>query len=123
VPLHVIGKIKTWFKSVFMRKKPATPGEIKGATKGEPITTFYLASIQPIQIGAVLDARENKHCKGIVFGHTHFPVYQESPDLEVFLLNDGDMRGSSTFVLAEDNQFQLLTWSSAQQSWQIMPIL
>jgi UDP-2,3-diacylglucosamine pyrophosphatase LpxH len=123
VPLHLIGIVITWFKSVFMHKKRATPGAIKATIKGEPITNFYLASVQPVQIGAVLDARDNKHCKGIVFGHTHFPVYQESPDLGVFLLNDGDMRGSSTFVLAKDNQFQFMTWSSVQKAWQTMPIL
>ncbi len=122
-PLRVIGVVITWFKSIFLRKKQATPGEIKAANKDKAITNFYLASVQPVQIGAVLDARDNKHCKGIVFGHTHFPVYQESPDLGVFILNDGDMRGSSTFVLAKDNQFQFMTWNSGQQGWQTMPIL
>jgi UDP-2,3-diacylglucosamine pyrophosphatase LpxH len=122
VPLHLMGIIISWFKSGFKRKKPATPGAIKATIKGETITNLYLESIQPVQIGAVLDARNNKHCKGIVFGHTHFPVYQESPDLGVFLLNDGDMRGSSTFVLAKGNKFQFMTWNPGQQGWQTMLI-
>jgi hypothetical protein len=35
----------------------------------------------------------------------------------LFLLNDGDMRHSSTFTVEDDVDFHQLTWDSGKHSW------
>jgi hypothetical protein len=35
------------------------------------------------------------------------------------LLNDGDMRGSGTFVVAANDEFRFVTWDKWRQDWQI----
>jgi predicted phosphodiesterase len=65
--------------------------------------------------------KEHGECKGIVLGHTHLPLHQRSPEL-LFLLNDGDMRHSSTFTVEDDVEFRHLTWNSGQNQWRVIPI-
>jgi UDP-2,3-diacylglucosamine pyrophosphatase LpxH len=60
--------------------------------------------------------KEHQECKGIVLGHTHLPMHQQSPEL-LFLLNDGDMRHSSTFTVEDDDGFCQLTWDSVKNKW------
>lgn len=111
-PLTFLGMLTSWLP----HKKQTTPGTVKS----EVISEQYLKAVQPVQVFALLDAKDKEGCKGIVFGHTHLPLYQESPDSGVpFLLNDGDMRGSSTFVVNKDNKFQFITWNPEQQDWKI----
>jgi predicted phosphodiesterase len=65
--------------------------------------------------------KEHQECKGIILGHTHLPLYQRSPEL-LFLLNDGDMRHSSTFTVEDDVEFHQLTWNSGQNQWRVLSI-
>jgi len=65
--------------------------------------------------------KEHQECKGVVLGHTHLPLYQRSPEL-LFLLNDGDMRHSSTFTVEDDREFRQLTWDSRESWWRTIPI-
>jgi predicted phosphodiesterase len=65
--------------------------------------------------------KEHEECKGIVFGHTHLPLFQRSPEL-MFLLNDGDMRHSSTFTIEDDIEFHQMTWNPDKKMWRVIPI-
>ena len=65
--------------------------------------------------------KEHRECKGIVLGHTHLPLHQRSPEL-LFLLNDGDMRHSSTFTVEDDVEFRHMTWNQDQQQWRVISI-
>jgi UDP-2,3-diacylglucosamine pyrophosphatase LpxH len=100
-------------------KKRTTPGAIKTQT----ITKQYLTLVQAVHIRALLDSCDRQGCRGVVFGHTHLPVYQESPHPGVpLLVNDGDMRGSSTFLIIVNNDFQFMTWDPGRQGWQTISI-
>jgi hypothetical protein len=48
-------------------------------------------------------------------------LYQRSPDL-LFLLNDGDMRHSSTFTIEDDTEFRHMTWNADKKQWRIVPV-
>jgi predicted phosphodiesterase len=65
--------------------------------------------------------KEHEDCNGIILGHTHLPMHQVSPDLP-FLLNDGDMRHSSTFTIEDDVDFHRMTWNLEQKQWKIVKI-
>jgi UDP-2,3-diacylglucosamine pyrophosphatase LpxH len=65
--------------------------------------------------------QEHQECKGIILGHTHLPLLQVSPEL-LFLLNDGDMRHSSTFTIEDELEFRHMTWNSEQNQWKIVKI-
>jgi UDP-2,3-diacylglucosamine pyrophosphatase LpxH len=65
--------------------------------------------------------KEHQECKGIVLGHTHLPLHQQSPEL-LFLLNDGDMRHSSTFTIEDDKGFRQMTWKQDKKEWQIISL-
>jgi UDP-2,3-diacylglucosamine pyrophosphatase LpxH len=109
--------VPVWIGKIFSLFSKGTPGKLRGET----ITEGYLKAVQIVQVRAWLDARDKRNCKGIVFGHTHLPLYLKSPDSGVpFLLNDGDMRQSSTFTVADNKGFQLLTWDTNQQRWRAM---
>jgi UDP-2,3-diacylglucosamine pyrophosphatase LpxH len=74
-----------------------------------------------VHSGAILTLQkkvleEHEECKGIVLGHTHLPMVQQSPEL-LFLVNDGDMRHSGTFTVEEDKVFRQMTWDSAKNKW------
>jgi len=40
----------------------------------------------------------------------------------LFLLNDGDMRHSSTFTVEDDFEFRHLTWNSGEHNWRVISI-
>jgi UDP-2,3-diacylglucosamine pyrophosphatase LpxH len=95
----------------------STPGNIRGPA----ITEKYLLVVQLVHSRALLSLqekarKEGQNYKGIVLGHTHLPMRQESPDL-LFLLNDGDMRHSATFTVEDNTGFHLMRWSSKQNQW------
>jgi len=60
--------------------------------------------------------QDHKECKGIVFGHTHLPLYQRLADL-LFVLNDGDMRHSATFTVEDEKEFRHMTWDATKKTW------
>jgi UDP-2,3-diacylglucosamine pyrophosphatase LpxH len=98
-------------------KRRVTPGNLRS----EQITERYLMMVFLIHARAMLklqkmNKEENKELKGIVLGHTHFPVFQFSPDTK-FLFNDGDMRHSATFTVEDDIGFTHLTWDEAANNW------
>jgi predicted phosphodiesterase len=103
-------------------QKKITPGNLRIGS----ITERYMMVVNLVHSRALLTIQEKvkkEHgaCKGIVLGHTHHPLYQGSPEL-LFLLNDGDMRHSSTFTIEDDIEFRHMTWNSDQNQWCIIPI-
>ena len=99
-----------------------TPGNIKG----EFITERYIMLVYLVHSRALLNLeekgeKEHRKYKGIVMGHTHLPLHQVSPEL-LFLLNDGDMRHSSTFTIEDDVEFRQMTWHSGQKQWRVIPV-
>jgi len=99
-----------------------TPGNLKGNI----ITERFLIYVYFVHSRALLSIqektkKENPECKGIVLGHTHMPLHQDSPELP-FLLNDGDMRRSATFAIEDDVNFNQLTWNAGQKQWRVMTI-
>ena len=103
-------------------QRKITPGNLKINF----ITERYIMLVYLVQSRALINLqtkvkKEHQECKGIVFGHTHLPLHQRSPDL-LFLLNDGDMRHSSTFTVEDDAEFHQLTWNSGQNQWRVLSI-
>jgi len=99
-----------------------TPGNIKG----EFITERYIMLVYLVHSRALLNLeekaeKEHRKYKGIVLGHTHLPLHQVSPEL-LFLLNDGDMRHSSTFTIEDDVEFRQMTWHSGQKQWRVITV-
>ena len=89
----------------------------------EKLTWRFLAAVSNIHSNALLSLpnkakKEHKVCKGIVLGHTHFPVIQQSSELP-YLSNDGDMRHSATFVIQDSNSFQLMRWDNNSNDWRV----
>jgi UDP-2,3-diacylglucosamine pyrophosphatase LpxH len=96
-----------------------TPGQLMS----EKLTWRFLAAVSNVHSNALLSLpneakKEHKDCKGIVLGHTHFPMIQQSTELP-YLINDGDMRHSATFVIQEVSSFQLMRWDSNSKNWQV----
>jgi UDP-2,3-diacylglucosamine pyrophosphatase LpxH len=96
-----------------------TPGRLKEYS----VTERYLMAVNLVHSRALLGLRERarkegRTYKGIVIGHTHLPLQQETPELP-FLLNDGDMRHSSTFAVEDDVGFRILQWNSGRNDWQV----
>ena len=103
-------------------QKKITPGNLRIGS----ITERYMMLVYLVHARALLNLqekvmKEHGECKGIVLGHTHLPLYQRSPEL-FFLLNDGDMRHSSTFTVEDDVEFRHLTWNWGQHQWRVIPI-
>jgi UDP-2,3-diacylglucosamine pyrophosphatase LpxH len=103
-------------------QKKLTPSNLKMNF----ITERYIMLVYLVQSRALIHLqqkvkKEHKECKGIVFGHTHLPLFQRSPDL-LFLLNDGDMRHSATFTVEDEMEFRHLTWNSEQSKWSVIAI-
>jgi UDP-2,3-diacylglucosamine pyrophosphatase LpxH len=103
-------------------QKKITPGNLKI----DFITERYIMLVYLVQSRALINLqnkvkKEHQECKGIVFGHTHLPLYQRSPDL-LFLLNDGDMRHSATFTVEDETEFRHMTWRADKKQWRIVPI-
>jgi UDP-2,3-diacylglucosamine pyrophosphatase LpxH len=98
-------------------QKKVTPGNLRGAFLSER----FIMLVNLVHARAILNLqekvkKEHQECKGIVLGHTHLPLHQQSPEL-LFLLNDGDMRHSSTFTVETEHEFHQLTWDSAKDKW------
>lgn len=112
--------LPTWFHRLWaqlMGKR--TPGLLRGDSITEP----YLAAVNLVHSRALLELqekgkKEGRQYKGIVLGHTHLPLQEECPELP-FLLNSGDMRDSSTFVVNDDTGFHLMQWDSNQSQWRV----
>ena len=105
-----------WFWNKVLHK--TTPGNYRT----EVITEKYLMLAHLVHTRALINLEkkskeEGQNCKGIILGHTHLPLRQESPDL-LFLLNDGDMRHSSTFTVEDDAGFHLMCWDKHETKWQ-----
>jgi UDP-2,3-diacylglucosamine pyrophosphatase LpxH len=103
-------------------QKKITPGNLKINS----ITERYMMLVYLVQSRAMINLqnkvkKEHQECKGIVFGHTHLPLFQRSPEL-MFLLNDGDMRHSSTFTIEDDIEFHQMTWNPDKKMWRVIPI-
>ena len=103
-------------------QKKVTPGNLRGSF----ISERFIMLVNLVHSRAILNLQgkvknEHRECKGIVLGHTHLPLHQVSPEL-LFLLNDGDMRHSSTFTVEEDNGFHQMTWDPVQHQWRIIAI-
>ena len=103
-------------------QKKITPGNLKIGF----MTERYMMLVYLVQSRALINLqqkvkKEHQECKGIVFGHTHLPLHQRSPEL-LFLLNDGDMRHSSTFTIEDAMEFHQMTWNPAQQQWRVMTV-
>jgi len=101
-------------------QRKITPGNLKINF----ITERYIMLVYLVQSRALINLqnkvkKEHRECKGIVFGHTHLPLYQRSPEL-LFLLNDGDMRHSATFTVEDDIEFHHMTWNPDKNQWRIM---
>jgi UDP-2,3-diacylglucosamine pyrophosphatase LpxH len=99
-------------------QKKITPGNMKI----DFITERYIMLVYLVQSRAIINLQnkvkqEHQECKGIVFGHTHLPLFQRSPDL-LFLLNDGDMRHSATFTIEDEKEFRQMTWKADKKGWQ-----
>jgi UDP-2,3-diacylglucosamine pyrophosphatase LpxH len=98
-------------------QKKVTPGNLRSVF----ISERFIMLVNLVHSRAILNLeekvkKEHQECKGIVLGHTHLPMHQQSPEL-LFLLNDGDMRHSSTFTVEDDDGFRQLTWDSVKHKW------
>jgi len=94
-----------------------------GLLRGDSITEPYLTAVNLVHSRALLELqekgkKEGQQYKGIVLGHTHLPLQEECPELP-FLLNSGDMRDSSTFVVNDDTGLHLMQWDSQQNQWRV----
>ena len=103
----------------FTRKvlKKNTPGVLKGTS----ITQTYLLAVELVHARTLLALRamaatEHRQYKGVVLGHTHLPIKMVCPEMP-FLLNSGDMRDSSTFLIQDGPVFHLMRWDSGQNQW------
>ena len=99
-----------------------TPSKLRGSS----ITERYIMLVCLVHSRALLNlqekvTKEHQECKGVVLGHTHLPLHQRSPEL-LFLLNDGDMRHSSTFTIEDDIGFRQLTWKKDLGQWKVISL-
>ena len=104
-----------WLWSKLPRSK--TPGSYRS----REITEKYLIMVQFVHSRALFSlqdkaAREGRHYRGLVMGHTHLPMQQLAPDLP-FLLNNGDMRHSATFTIKDDSGFHMMRWDLDRRQW------
>ncbi len=94
-----------------------------GNARRDAVSSRFLAAVFLIQSRALIDLQEiarrtGEDVHGIVMGHTHLPVYlhQFSPEL-LFLVNDGDMRHSGTFLVEFEDSFRHITWDHTEHRW------
>ena len=106
-----VSRYAGWLLALWARLiRKRTPSYLK---RNVP-TEEYLLAVYFIYSRATLALRkksreEGREYKGIVMGHTHLPFFQQTPELPL-LLDDGDMRHNATFVLQDENRFDLLKW-------------
>jgi len=110
-----------WLYNHLPRRK-VTPGNLKMSS----ITERFIMLVYLVHSRALINLqqkvkKEHQECKGIILGHTHLPLHQQSPEL-LFLLNDGDMRHSSTFTVEDDVDFHHLTWNPDKNQWRVKSI-
>lgn len=110
-----------WLYNHLPRRK-VTPGNLKMSS----ITERFIMLVYLVHSRALISLqqkvkKEHQECKGIILGHTHLPLHQQSPEL-LFLLNDGDMRHSSTFTVEDDVDFHHLTWNPDKNQWRVKSI-
>jgi UDP-2,3-diacylglucosamine pyrophosphatase LpxH len=110
-----------WLYNHLPRRK-VTPGNLKMSS----ITERFIMLVYLVHSRALINLqqkvkKEHQECKGIILGHTHLPLNQQSPEL-LFLLNDGDMRHSSTFTVEDDVDFHHLTWNPDKNQWRVKSI-
>ena len=110
-----------WLYNHLPRRK-VTPGNLKMSS----ITERFIMLVYLVHSRALINLqqkikKEHQECKGIILGHTHLPLHQQSPEL-LFLLNDGDMRHSSTFTVEDDDGFRHMTWDSGKHNWRVITI-
>ncbi len=107
-----------WFPALWARlTSMRTPGRFKSGL----VTESYLMTVYLIYSRAALSIqkkafKEGQTYKGIVLGHTHLPFLHQSPQLP-FLIDDGDMRQSATFLVGDDKGFRLIKWDTYQKRW------
>jgi len=112
---YIPRRLMWWYNHLPQRK--VTPGNLRSSFLSER----FIMLVYLVHSGAILTLQkkvleEHEECKGIVLGHTHLPMVQQSPEL-LFLVNDGDMRHSGTFTVEEDKVFRQMTWDSAKNKW------
>jgi len=110
-----------WLYNHIPRRK-VTPGNLKMSS----ITERFIMLVYLVHSRALINLqqkvkKEHQECKGIILGHTHLPLHQQSPEL-LFLLNDGDMRHSSTFTVEDDVDFHHLTWNPDKNQWRVKSV-
>jgi UDP-2,3-diacylglucosamine pyrophosphatase LpxH len=110
-----------WLYNHLPRRK-VTPGNLKMSS----ITERFIMMVYLVHSRALINLqqkvkKEHQECKGIILGHTHLPLHQQSPEL-LFLLNDGDMRHSSTFTVEDDVDFHHLTWNPDKNQWRVKSV-
>lgn len=104
-------------------QRKITPGNLKVI---DFISERYIMLVYLVHSRALMNLqkklkKEHQECRGIVLGHTHLPLHQRSPEL-LFLLNDGDMRHSSTFTVEDEAEFHQMTWNPDERRWRILSI-
>jgi UDP-2,3-diacylglucosamine pyrophosphatase LpxH len=99
-------------------KKRQTPGELKGENITVPylMRSYLVHSIALVELPKRARREKQQLCKGVVLGHTHLPVMQEAPHMP-YLLNSGDMRGSGSFIILDNNGFHLMNWDDSSKKW------
>jgi UDP-2,3-diacylglucosamine pyrophosphatase LpxH len=111
-----------WWLWNHLPQRKKTPGNLRI----DFINERFIMLVSLVHSRALLNLqdrvkKEHEDCNGIILGHTHLPMHQVSPDLP-FLLNDGDMRQSSTFTIEDDVDFHRMTWNLEQKQWKIVKI-
>jgi UDP-2,3-diacylglucosamine pyrophosphatase LpxH len=112
---YIPRRLMWWYNHLPQRK--VTPGNLRSSF----LSQKFIMLVYLVHSGAILTLQkkvleEHEECKGIVLGHTHLPMVQQSPEL-LFLVNDGDMRHSGTFTVEEDKVFRQMTWDSVKNKW------
>ena len=102
---YVHRRLRKWMARLTGKKTP-------GVLKGEKPTWNYLQAVNIVHSQAILELQD-KDYKGIVLGHTHFPLLR--PEIP-FLINGGDMMDSLTFTVQDDHGFHLMQWNGSR--WQ-----
>ena len=114
--VQYVPKRLMWLYNHLPQRK-VTPGNLKMDT----ITERFIMMVYLVHSRALINIqqkiqKDHEECKGVILGHTHLPLHQQSPEL-LFLLNDGDMRHSSTFTVEDDKDFHQMTWNREKKQW------
>ena len=80
----------------------STPFERKGESERY---NLHISSIH----SSVFQWAAGRELKGIIFGHTHFPLYEYCPSLDLEIVNTGDMVDSLSYAVSEGDGLELQT--------------